>query len=185
MNIRYFLGFLAAVALIVVVFILIIRGFSGGERAPESELTDYARTQTVMRMTVEGEVNADQEHRSAIVTVGRSNNTIELVQGYEGRVMQTRTYASNEEAYATFLRALQLQGYTRGDDNPDREDSRGVCPTGKVYTFEIVTGSAVVQRFWTTSCKEGTFRGNTNLIRTLFREQIPDYSEIISGQGLS
>ena len=182
---RYFFGFLAAVALVVVVFILIVRGFGGRNRSLETNLADYAKTETVMRMTVEGKVNADQDHRSATVTVGRSSNAINLIQGYEGNVLQTKTYESNENAYATFLRALQLQGYDKGNDNPDRQDSRGQCPTGKVYTFEIITGSAIVQKFWTTSCGGGTFKGNASVVRTLFRAQIPDYSDVISGQGLN
>ena len=181
MNIRYFLGFIAAVALIIVVFILIIRGFSGGDRPLQTEMSDYAKTETVMRMIVEGPVNADQDHRSTTVTIGRSTNVINLVQGYEGRVIDTKTYESNENAYATFLRALQLQGYSRGNDDPELEDSRGVCPTGKVYKFQIVTGSATVQNFWTTSCGGGTFRGDSDVIRRLFRAQIPDYSDVTNG----
>jgi hypothetical protein len=182
---RYFFGFLAAVALIVVVFILIVRGFSGGRSDAQTELMDYAKTQTVMRMTIDGPVNADQDHRSVTVTVGRSSNTVNLDQGYQGNVLDTRTYASNEEAYATFLRALDLLGYNKGNADPDREDSRGFCPTGKVYTFEVVTGSSTVQRFWTTSCGGGTFKGNATIVRTLFREQIPDYSDLLRGTGLN
>ncbi len=182
---RYFLGFLAAVALVIVVFILIIRGFGGRKPGLETQLVDYAKTETVMRMVVEGKVNAEQNHRSLTVTVGRSSNVIELVQGYEGHVTESKTYESNENAYATFLRALQLQSYDKGDDNPDKQDSRGVCPTGKVYTFEIITGSATVQRFWTTSCGGGTFRGNTGVVRQLFRAQAPDYIDIASDQGLN
>jgi len=180
---RYFFGFLAAVALIIVVFILIVRGFGGGERAPEINLVDYAKTETVMRMTVQGRVNANQDHRYLVVTVGRSSNTINLHQGYDGQIIQTRNYESNEDAYATFLRALQLQGYTEGDPDPEKEDSRGFCPTGNVYIFEIMTGSAPVQHFWTSSCGDGTFGGNTSLVRTLFRTQIPDYSDVVRGTG--
>lgn len=183
---KYFFAFLAAVALIVVVFILIVRGFGGGGKPPvQTELIDYAKTQTVVRMTVEGRVNLDAEHRLVRVTVGRDSNVINLIQGYEGHVIQTQTYDSNENAYATFLRALQLKGYTKGNDDPDRQDSRGVCPTGKVYTFEIITGSSPVQRFWTTSCGGGTFKGEASVIRQLFRAQIPDYSKIIRGTGLN
>lgn len=182
---RYFLGFLAAVALLVVVFILIVRGFGGRGPNVQADLTDYAKTQTVMRLIVEGPVNADESHRSVSVIVGRSSNTINLVQGYEGRVIKTQTYQSNEDAYATFLRALQLNGYTKGNTDPARADSRGVCPTGKVYTFEIITGSATVQRFWTTSCGGGTFKGNHALIRKLFKAQIPDYTKITAGNGLN
>lgn len=182
---RYALAFLAAVALVVVVFILIIRGFSGREPALETQLTDYAKTETIMRMVVEGKVNADQDHRSVTVTVGRSGNTINLVQGYQGHVIETKNYESNERAYATFLRALDLQGYDKGNDDPDAQDSRGYCPTGKVYTFEIITGSTTVQRFWTTSCGGGTFRGNAGVVRQLFRAQAPDYSDIVAGEGLN
>jgi hypothetical protein len=110
---------------------------------------------------------------------------MELMGGYENSVQQTRTYTSNEEAYATFLRAIDLQGYTKGSDDEGREDSRGVCPTGKVYTFEIITGSSTVQRFWTTSCGGGTFKGKTDLIRRLFRAQIPDYAKVIRGSNLN
>lgn len=183
---KYFLAFLAIIALIVVVFILVIRGLTGGDRQSiQTQLLDYAKTQTVMRMTVSGRVNIDQEHRSVRVTVGRTSNTIELISGYQGNVINNQTYPSNEDAYATFLRALDLQGYTKGNPDPEREDSRGFCPQGRVYTFEILTGSAAVQKFWTTSCGGGTFNGTADVIRALFREQIPDYSEIIRGTGLN
>src|SRR5689334_301297 len=141
MSMRYILGFLVAIALIIGVFVLIARGFGGKQPQVQTQLIDYAKTETVMRMTIEGPVNADQKHRSVTVTVGRSDNTLELKQGYEGTVLQSKTYASNEDAYATFLRALDLQGYTKGDPQTAREDSRGFCPTGKVYIFEIITGS--------------------------------------------
>jgi hypothetical protein len=182
---RYVLGFLLAIGLLILVIFLIVRGFSGDEAGPQAELIDYAQTDTVMRMTVEGPVNAEQEHRSATVTIGRSSNEINVIQGYQGQVLNTRTYASNENAYATFLRALDLQGYNRGDVNPENEDSRGYCPTGRVYIFEIITGSATVQKFWDTTCGDGTFDGNTSVVRELFREQIPDYSDIIRGTRLN
>lgn len=182
---RYFLGFIAAVALVILVFILIVRGFSGREHAPQTMLTDYSKTETVMRFTEEGPVNIDQNHRSLSVTVGRSSNIINLMQGYQGTVIRTQTYPSNEEGYATFLRALQLQGYDKGNSDPAKQDSRGFCPTGRVYTFEIVTGSATVQSFWTTSCGGGTFRGNSTIIRQLFRAQAPDYTKFITGTDLN
>lgn len=183
---KYFLAFLAAVALIVMVFILVLRGLTGdGRPAIRTQMVDYAKTETIMQMTVSGRVNIDQEHRQVRVEIGRTSNKVELIGGYDGTVLSSRTYPSNEAAYATFLRALDLQGYTRGDANPEREDSRGHCPNGKVYTFKIITGSSTVQNFWTTSCGGGTFGGNTSVVRTLFREQIPDYSTIIRGTGLN
>lgn len=182
---RYIFGFLAAVALIMVVFILIVRGFGGGRPNAKVELVDYVKTQTVMRMTVSGPINLEEKHRSVIVVVGRTTNSVELVQGYQGMVLESKDYNTNEEAYASFLRALDLQGYTKGNTDPKRQDSRGVCPTGRVYTFEIITGASTVQKLWTTSCGGGTFKGNTTTIRKLFREQIPDYSKIIRRSNLN
>ncbi len=183
---RYFLGFLAAVALIVLVFILVIRGFSGGNRSSiETSLTDYAKTDTVVRMQIDGPVNAEQTHRHLSVTIGRTQNTFQLFQGYGQEAVKTQTYNATEKSYRTFLRALQLQKYTKGDDDPQKSDYAGVCPTGKVYVFEIITGSANVQRFWTTSCGGGTFDGNAPIIRQLFRAQIPDYSKLVTGAGLN
>lgn len=182
---RYVFGFLAAVGLVVLVFILIVRGFNQGEPKLQTNLVDYAKTQTVVRMVEEGEVNADQDHRSVSVVIGRASSTIDLVQGYEGHVIQNKSYPNNEDAFATFLRALQLQGFAEGDPDPEKQDSRGECPAGEVYTFEIITGSATVQKFWTTSCGGGTFKGKSAVVRQLFRAQIPDYSEVIRGTGLN
>lgn len=184
---RYFLGFLVAIGLIVLVFILIIRGLTGGPKQSNVQtlLTDYSKTETVMRITVDGAVNADQQHRKVRITVGRDENVLETLRGYQDEVIETKTYPNNEESYYTFLRAIQLQGYTKGIDDPERADERGQCPTGKRYIFEIVTGNATVQRFWKTSCGPGTFNGNSGTIRLLFQKQVPDYSKMTRGLGLN
>lgn len=175
---RYFLGFLAAIGLVVLVFVLILRGLGGGSKqSVEVKLTDYAATDTVMQLTIDGRVVANQQHYAARVTVGRAESKIEIIQGYQGQVIDTKTYPNNEESYGTFLRALDLLGYTKGKLDPKLSDERGVCPTGQRYIFEIVTGSANVQRFWKSSCGEGNFKGNSSAIRNLFRAQIPDYSK--------
>jgi hypothetical protein len=180
---RYFLGFLAVIGVLVLIFVLILRG--GGKDSVETQLTDYTATQTVMRLTIDGPVNADQDHRVIRVTVGRNLTTIDIIQGYEGHTLDSRSYANNEDSYGTFLRALQLAGYTDGNDDPELTDSRGVCSTGRVYTMEIITGSDTVQKFWRTSCDSGTFGGETNLIRKLFRLQIPDYNLLTRSVGLN
>lgn len=177
---RYFLGFLAAVGLVVLVFVLVLRGLGGGKQSVETKLTDYTATDTVMQLTVDGRVVADQEHQAVRVTVGRFENKIEIIRGYQNQIVEVKTYPNNEEAYGTFLRALHLLGYTKGDTDAKKGDERGVCPTGQRYIFEIVTGSASVQRFWKTSCGSGTFKGNSSEVRSLFRAQIPEYSKTTS-----
>lgn len=179
---RYFIGFLVVIALVVGVFLLVLRGFSGRDQAPKNEitLTDYAGSETVVSMTVEGRVLADQNHYSYRVVVGRDANTIEVRQGYENKVTTARTYPNNSEAYADFLRALQLQGFTKGDSNKDNRDSRGFCPNGQRVIYQIETAGQEVQYFWTSTCGGGTFRGNSETIRPLFGRQIPDFDTIVN-----
>jgi len=184
---RYFIGFLTIVALVVAVFIIVLRGFSGTSNKPKTQtnLIDYANTQTVVRYTVDGPVNADQIHQGYRITVGRDANTMEIIKGYQNNVIKAQTYDNNTEAYSNFLRALQLQNFTKGSADASKSDERGVCPNGNRYTFEIETAGQVTQRFWTTSCGGGTFLGNSQTIRTLFQRQIPDFSKLTASVNLS
>ena len=182
---RYFFAFLAAVALIILVFILIMRGFSGGDRSKiQTLLTDYARTETVMRMQINGPVTADQTHRYLVISVGRNQSTIDIYQGYGKDILKTQSYAGSEEGYRTFLRALQLQGYTKGNADPAKAEFAGECPLGRTYVFEVVTGSSTVQQYWSGSCGGGTFGGSDKVVRQLFRAQIPDFNKLTAGLGL-
>lgn len=185
---RYFLGFLGVVVLIVVVFVLVVRGLSGGgNNTPKSttNLANYANTTTVMRYTAEGPVVANQNYNEVRITIGRDANTIEVVQGYEGQVVKAKTYPNNREAYGSFLRALQLLGYTNGVENSGLDDERGYCPGGNRYVYEIISGSADVQRYWKGTCGVGTFQGQSQNIRALFRKQIPDYGTFVTGLSVA
>jgi hypothetical protein len=182
---RYLVGFLSIFALILLVLLLIIRGFSGdGGGDDRKQLTTYARTGTVMRLTIDGPINADLQHQGVRITVGRSETQVEILQGYRQIPVASQTYTSNEEAYGTFLRALQLMNYDRGDKNPTLRDERGFCPDGNRYIFEIANGSNQIQRYWRTSCKEGNFKGDLPGIVDLFENQIPDYGKFIKGVEL-
>lgn len=177
---RYFLGLLGIVALILGVLLLIIRGFSGDEPKEQKFLTDYTTTNTTMQMTIQGPVNAEQQHQGVRVTIGKSENRVEILQGYDQKVVSTQSFTSNETAYGTFLRALQLKGYTKGKADPKLADERGFCPAGNRFIFEIKNGDNKIQRFWQSSCKEGNFGGNLSAVMDLFEAQIPEYRTIIS-----
>ncbi|HUS25801.1 MAG TPA: hypothetical protein VMY99_00440 [Nevskiaceae bacterium] len=184
---RYFLGFLAAIGLIVLVFILILRGFSGNSNSPKrvAPLSDYATTNTVVQLTIDGPVVAEDLHRGVRITVGGSENRLEIYQGYQNNVIQSKTYANNEQAYGVFLRALQLASFNKGNaEGP--ADERGVCATGSRYIYEIIDGNTDVQRYWSTSCGgQGNFQGSPAPIRNLFSKQIPDYGPILSAYKVS
>jgi hypothetical protein len=174
---RYFLGFLVSIGLIILVFILVLRGF-GGKSGPENQnpLTDYANSDSLVRMTVDGPIVADQQHQAYRITVGRSETRIETLQGYEYDAIDTTTYNNNQESFANFLRAIDLAGYAKGtvDADSQAQDERGVCANGDRFLFEIIKGTSQIQRYWSTSCgSNGTFKGNTDSVKHLFDRQIP------------
>jgi len=187
---RYIVGFLIGIGLIVLTFILIVRIFSGGGGGEETvrriDLNNYATTDTVMRLTIDGPIVADQQHQQVRITVGRDNVLYERFKGYQGDVVDTKSYPNNPEAYAQFLHALENAGYTRGDTTSPK-DERGYCPAGKRYVYEALGNGENVVRWWGTSCgqDQGNFEGRGSDVRNLFKRQVPDYRTLTRGQPVS
>src|SRR3982750_2974246 len=101
---KYFIGFLATVGLIVLVFIMVIRGFSGNKEPKEQlVLADYVKSSMSVQLTVDGKVTADQDHAGYRIYVDRNIAKFEAYKGYQNTVTDTKTYANNDEAYAQFL----------------------------------------------------------------------------------
>lgn len=180
---RYFFGFLISIGLVILVFILVLRGFGG--KSPQDNknpLTDYANSDTLVQMTVDGPIVGDQQHQAYRITIGRSESRIETLQGYQYDAIDTKTYDNNQEGFANFLRALDLAGYTKGIANADSQsqDERGVCANGDRYIFEIINGTSQIQRFWSTSCGKGTFKGKSDAVKHLFDRQVPlqDFTQL-------
>lgn len=177
---KYFIAFLASIALIIFVIVLIIRGFTGNDKKADlpTPLIDYANTSVQMQYTVAGPVTADQQRKALRITVGQDQTRIEKLEGYNEAISNQKTYENNLAAYSEFLRALDIAGYTKGVDDPSLKDERGYCPNGERYSFDIVDGGNVKQHFWSTSCgKGGNFKGKPAQVITLFQKQIPDYGK--------
>ncbi len=186
---RYFVGFLVSIGLVILVVVLIVRGFSGGDSAKSSQtvLSDYANTDVQVRFTVDGPIVADSAHNAYRITVGRTDSTIETFRGYESSVIDMQRYDNNPVSYTNFLKALDLAGFTKGVKQVGGSDERGVCAIGDRYIMEIINGSSRIQRYWSTSCRGGgTFRGAGQEVRRLFRAQIPpaDLSKLTGNLNL-
>lgn len=180
---RYIVGLLLGVGLIVLTFILIFRAFSGGEDAPtvqRIDLNSYATTDAVMRFTTDGPINAESLHSRVRITVSNDQILFEEIQGYQGKLKQTKTYPSNPDAYASFLHALSLANYTQGNTQVAK-DERGYCPSGRRYTYEALTGGDSIFRWWSISCNstDGSFLGQSSIVRDLFIKQVPDYNVVM------
>jgi hypothetical protein len=185
---KYFFGFLVSIGLIILVVILVIKGFSGGgSKEQPMPLSDYAGTSSVMQLTVSGPIVGDQQFQSYRVSVGREQATIETRLGYEGTVVDQRIYANNQESYTNFLRALDAAGFTKGDKQSVNKDERGMCAIGDRYVMQIKSGSSDIQRFWSATCRgQGNFKGNAEVVRKLFNSQIPqaDFSKLTNSLKL-
>lgn len=182
---RYIIGFLVTIGLIVLIFVLLLRG--GGQPAqPNSgpSLPSYADTDTLMQMTIDEPINAASKHRQIQVTVGRDDVTVALMQGYSGHVLREKSYSNSQDAYAAFLYALARAGYDKGDNSSDLKEDRGYCPEGNRYIFEIIQNGHDIQRYWTTNCGgPHSFQGDKGTVLTLFQRQVPDYDEVTGGLG--
>jgi hypothetical protein len=105
--------------------------------------------------------------------ISGTQNQIQLIQGYQGTVIDSRTYSNNSASYATFLQALKLANFTKGDSK-STADYRGYCPEGDRYVYTFNDGYKDLFTYWSTSCGQGTFSGNRTLVRELFERQIPE-----------
>ncbi|MGC1176530.1 MAG: hypothetical protein WA843_00505 [Candidatus Saccharimonadales bacterium] len=178
---RYFIGFIVTLGLIIILILLLVTG--GGSKSKTSTapktLTSYVDTDAEVRLLVDGPVNADQIHQRELITVGRYNVTFQQMQGYDNAIVNTQSYPSTRDAYAAFLHSLQHAGFTNVKTDPKLADERGYCPLGNRYVFELRQNDADIERYWATSCgKPKTFPGNTDMVITLFKAQIPDYDTL-------
>jgi hypothetical protein len=185
---RYFIGFLITVGLIILLIILLVGG-GGKSKVPQTHKTlpSYATSDAVARLTIDGPINAAQSHEQVQITVGRDEVVYDQFKGYDGAVVKQQTYDSTQNAYSNFLYALSHAGFTLGTKNTAQTgDERGQCPLGSRYVFELQQDGQDVERFWATSCgKPKTYEGNLSLTLQLFKDQVPDYSQLTQNLHLS
>jgi len=177
---RYFIGFLITIGLIIVLIVLL---FSGGNKSTPSAvpklLSSYASTDAEVRLTIDGPINAAQSHQKVQITINSSQATFQQLQGYDGTVVNTQSYANTPNGYYAFLRALEQADFTKGNSSPALANDTGLCPLGDRYNMELIQNGNVLENYWTTTCGGlATFEGNTDLTLQLFQAQIPNYSNL-------
>jgi len=182
---RYFIGLLAIIALIILLIILLIPGGSKTKSSiTGSTLVGYASTNTVVKLSIDGPVVAQQNHQSVEITVGKNNVTYDQFVGYNGQSVNIQSFPNTVASYDVFLHALYYSNYLKGNTDPNKSNESGVCPLGTRYVYAIQNGSKTMQRFWSSSCGVGTFGGNAALVQTLFQAQVPNYSSLTSSLNL-
>lgn len=187
---RYFFGFLVFLLLIILGLIFIFRG-SGDKPKPAANapivlpLPQYANTNASVSMTLDGRVNGEDAHRAIRITVSRDQRTVETIQGYNGRVIDSHTQANNVGAYEVFLRSINNSGFMSRIKNAKvPEDPKGQCPAGFRTIFMLDKDTKPLSSLWTSDCGIGNFAGNLDLLQELFRMQITDYDNLTSNVEL-
>ena len=184
--------FLAFIAIIIFIVVLLVRG--GGQ--PEQQtptgttilpLPEYAGTTAEVSQTIQGIVNGDEMHRSIRVTVGSDSRELEIIDGYSGDVLSRKTFYNTEEAYVVFLRAINGAGFLAKSKSKFPADERGQCPLGQRYIFTLNQDDEDLSRTWASTCGKavGTSGASTSTLLTLFRNQIPNYNRLTDDVNLS
>src|SRR5580765_1987005 len=176
--IRTAIAGLIGLGLIILVVILLVRAFSGGSTTKPGtaiDLGSYQNTAATVTLLVDGApTQIDQDHRQIRITVSQTQNEIEVLQGYQGNVIDTRSYPNNSDAFGVFLQSLKLMNFTKGKTDAALADYRGYCPFGSRYVFTFNDGTTDKFHYWATSCGSiGTYQGALKNTLSLIRNQVP------------
>lgn len=182
--------YVLALVVITIIFFggifLLFRLISGGgdNNAP----TQPAATQKVNKLsldankvsyTVYGRVVGEEDRRAIRITVDDFERKLEVLQGYDESVISSTTTSNKTSAFEAFLLALENAGFTMRDTSI-KTDDRSLCSLGNRYVFETEFDDSTKIRTWATSCssKNTSFKGSRTTVETLFKAQIPKYSEL-------
>lgn len=130
-----------------------------------------------VQMTIRGPIVADEDFNSYRITVSPDERNLVTYRGYLDAPIDRINLGNNTTAYEEFVHALDKANLALGTPfEGDADDTRGICATGRVYEYEIMDGSDVVQRLWTSTCSgsPGSLEASVEQLTNLFVTQIPD-----------
>lgn len=162
----------------------------GGSQASTPNQIDIARQNLLttsdgrsVSMTVRGPIVAEEDFRSYRITISPTARTFESFKGYLDVTVDKQTLPNNTAAYDQFVNALNKANLVASAPfAADKNNTLGICATGKVYEFRLLNGNDETQMYWTSTCggSTGSLRASVNQTSQLFLNQIPDGSKIES-----
>lgn len=184
---------LVIVVVAIVALVAVGKAIFGGSNAqPESSSAKRALLTTdadhSVRMSVRGPLVADENFRSYQVDISPYNRRLTTYRGYEQAQIDDKQLANSSDAYVQLVHALYRENFLKEVTLSDEQnDTRGVCASGRLYTFEIMEAGSSVKELWTSSCRDakGSFRGNAEQVRTLLLRQIPESDSLLRTIDLS
>lgn len=186
---RYVLGIFAIFVVIILVVVMLFRRSPAPDTQQGNRTIDvstYADKSAVAVYTIEGALNAEENHRAIRISVDSSQRKVEILSGYNRTVTGSQTFTNNQAAYGEFLHGLKNAGFGLKQEAEYKEE-KGVCPLGNRNIYQLQQYGQDLTRTWSSSCAktDGSFGGNTELVRQLFQKQIPDYTSFVRNVSLS
>ncbi len=183
---------ISVIAIATLISITRVIFFSGGATtAPAVDVSRQALLSTdanrMVRLTVRGPIVADENFRSYQLSVTPNSRTLVTYKGYLDTPIDTVNLNNTIPAYEQFVFALDRANLTKGTQlSGDKNDIRGICATGEVYSFEILQGDQIVKELWTSTCSgsTGSLQANRSQLVGLFGAQIPNAQTLISKTNL-
>ena len=176
---------LIVIALAVAGLVAAGRAIFGGNQPSNPSQPDVSREALLntsvnrsVRMTVRGPIVADEDFRSYQITVNNNTRSMTTYSGYLAQPLGSKQLGNNTKAYEEFVHALDKAALAKGEAfTGEKDDTRGICASGRVYEFEIMEGANVVKRLWTSTCKgsTGSLKASVKQLEKLFHDQIPEY----------
>jgi hypothetical protein len=180
---KYIFGVLGIIVIIVVAIMLL----RGGGKNPDDlsgnqqvNLSEYVDSGAEAVHTTYSELVGEEERRAIRITVSRNQRMVEILSGYNERVIRKKTFSNTQAAYDEFLHALKNAGFSR-EQEADYKEEKGVCPNGNRTVYQLRENDEDIFRLWSTSCDrdDGNFGGKPITIEDLFEDQILNYSDIV------
>jgi hypothetical protein len=135
-----------------------------------------------VRMTARGPIVANENFTSYQITVSPTARTMMVYNGYVDAVSDRIELDNNQKAYEEFVYALDKANMMKGKvpDSDAKNDVRGICATGYVYEYEVLTNASSTKRLWTSTCdgSKGSLQASIGQLNSLFNKQIPGYEKI-------
>lgn len=181
---------LIVIAIVIAALVSVGRMIFGGDSATDQSQTDAGQQALLntasdhsVQMTVRGPIVANENFRSYRITVDPNSRNLTTYSGYLQQPIDSKTLGNNAQAYEQFVYALDKAEMMSGEPFGDeRDDTRGICATGRVYEFEVMAMGETVERLWTSTCRgsQGSFRASVRQVSELFLDQIPDSNELLN-----
>lgn len=170
---------------------MIIRNATGGNKPKEEVVTQIDESEKALvssgadrsiRMSVRGQLVADEEFNSYQITISPTKRKIETFAGYLERSLENESLENNIKAYEELVFALNKAQMMKGVELKGADnDLRGVCASGNLYVFEILKNNTPEKMLWTSTCKlsKGSLVASYDQLRKLFLNQIPNSAKLI------